>query len=275
MSQDRRLQDYERTGNPNKELLAKLVTLAKGPRSMRQFADELGVNPSTLSRIVNQKTASSNSDELILAISDHADPESGVTLEMLMVAHGMTKIGSPRAKMILFRNIITGELTSRGYSIRLGDEPYLESVLGTCRIAIDIRTNALGCENGAWLFDFWGLFDEEVKEKEKAVEKLKQWMLMYAGMLGMQSRCINAFSVVTDSELLFREAQKSLQAFTLDHPFSIILVNTITCKVEDEYWANTHDNTYSDDFKCFRQISEDQEISPEKRDYIGDPRFST
>ena len=83
------LANYVRVKSPDKDKLAELVIRAKGPkRSMRQFAIDCGMNPSTLSRIVNKKIAGSNTDERILAIADHADPDSGVNFEMLMEAHG-------------------------------------------------------------------------------------------------------------------------------------------------------------------------------------------
>lgn len=81
---------YSRIKPPDKDLLAEYVVRAKGPeRSMRQFAEEIGVNASTLSRIVNKKTAGANSDSLIADIAAHADKNCGITFEMLMHAHGM------------------------------------------------------------------------------------------------------------------------------------------------------------------------------------------
>lgn len=59
---------------------------------MRQFAAECGANQSTFSRIANQVFIGSSSDKLIRAIAEHADPESGVTLDALMAANGMAKV---------------------------------------------------------------------------------------------------------------------------------------------------------------------------------------
>ena len=58
---------YSRIKPPDKDLLAEYVVRAKGPeRSMRQFAEEIGVNASTLSRIVNKKTAGGKLEYFIL-----------------------------------------------------------------------------------------------------------------------------------------------------------------------------------------------------------------
>ena len=85
-----KLSQYVRIHDPDKDRLSELVIKAKGPkRSMRKFAEDIGVNPSTLSRLVNQKTAGANTDRLIAEIAAHADPESGVTFEQLVEAHGL------------------------------------------------------------------------------------------------------------------------------------------------------------------------------------------
>ena len=84
-----KLSEYVRTRDPDRDKLSELVVKAKGPkRSMRKFAEEIGVNPSTLSRLVNQKTAGAVTDKLIAEIATHADPESGVTFEELIDAGG-------------------------------------------------------------------------------------------------------------------------------------------------------------------------------------------
>ena len=76
-----KLSQYVRIHDPDKDKLSELVVKAKGPkRSMRKFAEEIGVNPSTLSRLVNQKTAGASTDKLIAEIAAHADPESGILL---------------------------------------------------------------------------------------------------------------------------------------------------------------------------------------------------
>mgnify|MGYP000108005743 FL=1 len=83
------LANYIRIRPPEKEKLAGLLIRAKGAsRSMRQFALDCGVNPSTLSRIVNMKTSGACTDELIQKVAQNSDPESGITFEMLMDANG-------------------------------------------------------------------------------------------------------------------------------------------------------------------------------------------
>lgn len=62
------LANYIRIRPPEKEKLAELLIRAKGAsRSMRQFALDCGVNPSTLSRIVKMHTPAGYSEKLCLA----------------------------------------------------------------------------------------------------------------------------------------------------------------------------------------------------------------
>ena len=84
--------DYIRTGKADLEVLSQLVLSAKGKRSMNDFANECGVNTSTISRIINMKNTTACSDEVLVAISKAADPNSGVTLEKLLAANGMVKL---------------------------------------------------------------------------------------------------------------------------------------------------------------------------------------
>ena len=84
--------DYIRTGKADLETLSQLVLRAKGSRSMNDFAKECEVNTSTISRIINMKNTTACSDDVLMAISKAADPESGVTLEQLLMANGMVKL---------------------------------------------------------------------------------------------------------------------------------------------------------------------------------------
>lgn len=74
-----------------------MLVRAKGDkRTMKQFAQECGVSPSTMSRIVHQGIRGTSSDRLIKTIAEHADPESGVTIDALMAAHGMVLVRDER-----------------------------------------------------------------------------------------------------------------------------------------------------------------------------------
>ena len=84
--------EYARSKRADAEALSQLVLAAKGNMTMKKFANKCGVNTSTISRIINMKMETVCSDEVILAISENAAAESGVTLEALLAANGMVKL---------------------------------------------------------------------------------------------------------------------------------------------------------------------------------------
>ena len=84
-----------KTHEPDKRALAALLNRAKGDRTLKEFAGFCNVNPSTLTRIMQQTNRGSSTLELITAIADNAAPESGVMVDALLNANGYTRIYSP------------------------------------------------------------------------------------------------------------------------------------------------------------------------------------
>ena len=157
---------YVRVGAPDKDKLAELVLAAIGPsRNRTDFAKELKVNPSTISRIINKKNSGASSDALILAIAKHADPVSGVTEEMLMEAHGMIKetYANEQERWRYDRyvyekytenaiRLLTSEILARGYSINSVKNTIRYPIVKGVGLAIDTvyMTSAVGMETGKW-----------------------------------------------------------------------------------------------------------------------------
>ena len=279
MSHFEELGKYRRVKSPNKESLAELVIRAKGARrSVRQFASECNVNPSTISRMINQKTLGANSDDLIVKIADHADPDSGVTFEMLMEAHGMALINDDsvdnlRRHIETVRNIITGELLKRSYSIKDGKEPKLESFLGTCLVTMDIRTDALGGEDSVWLMDIWSLRAAEACDIKAATGRLLQWLLMFVGMLNVDSRRVDRFSIVISNEELFQSVVDKLEKCSYKNDLSVILVDEGEEKVVEEYLVKmdqrkTNENVFCDVEESIKE-ADDQDVRREFFDRPG------
>lgn len=249
MSSRECLINYVRIRTPDKDALAELVIRAKGPtRSLRQFADDLGVNVSTLSRIVNKKTSRANSDTLIADIADHADSNSNVTFELLMDAHGMALKETISGKsMFLFaesaRNVILKELVRRGYSISgmHHDGRYtrkqmasLDSVMGRCILDLEVHTNALGKDESVWLFDFQ-TNTAGARSKRQYMDRIRQWMLMYAGMLAFNEGKVDRLSVVIAEREIYEELLNYLEGYSLRSGMSLILIDMEQGTVVDEY----------------------------------------
>ena len=236
---------YTRTKSPDKEALAELVIKAKGPRrSMRQFADDLGVNVSTLSRIVNKKTQRANSDNLIADIADHADPDSHVTFEQLMEAHGMELKNQPVrnhhiALMETFSETIINELSIRNYTVHSNmmesRATTLDSIMGRCYLDFELHTNALGKDDSVWLFDFYFPNKGGIKDDEQQLNRIRQWMLMYAGMLCFNESKVDRLSVVISSKYIYDRLLEHLEGYTTRYGMSVILVDLEAGKVIEEY----------------------------------------
>ena len=83
---------YVRVNQPNYEVLASLVKKAVGDRSLAEFSDVTGISTSTISRIINNKFSSPSSDSVIARIIENIDPNSGVTREDILTAHGLAPL---------------------------------------------------------------------------------------------------------------------------------------------------------------------------------------
>lgn len=85
--------DYIRVKECDDQRLSELAVKAKGKnRSLNQFAKDCGVNPSTMSRLINMKNNTPCSEDLIAAIAKNADADSGVSLDDLLEAYGLAAI---------------------------------------------------------------------------------------------------------------------------------------------------------------------------------------
>lgn len=72
------------------EILSDLIKKAQGNRSLNQFANQCGISPGNLSRIINNKNAQSPKPETLKKLAIHA--YNGVTYQQLMDAAGHIKL---------------------------------------------------------------------------------------------------------------------------------------------------------------------------------------
>lgn len=188
------LSEFERTGEPNIRELAELTDRAKGTRTVTEFAAQCGVNVSTMSRIINGKISSPISDELLVAIAANADPDSGVSFEALLNAHGL-KLSDEQSNSLMHdlqhlllhkiaelgistdaegkttfagrgeskmeqnaREIIQNDLLTKGFKVAVGREvDLLEGVMFPYIADFVIETDALeGDGLVKWAFDVVG-----------------------------------------------------------------------------------------------------------------------
>ena len=154
---------FKKTHEIDREAFAKLLVAAKGGRTMKDFAEECGVNPSTFTRIIQMTNKGASSTELIEAIAKNADKSSGITIEALARANGYTveedwgassrNISHIKINEALVRNILVEELVSRGAMVSLGNIRYDVSKTLSLRPDALFMTNAFGIENAIWFVE--------------------------------------------------------------------------------------------------------------------------
>ncbi len=149
---------YTRGKPVDKERLAQYIEAAKGPgRTMKQFAEECEVNPSTLSRIANKKLVGGSSETLMQAIFEHADPNSGLTLDALMDANGMVPVGSVRISEYRLQEMKATELITTEIMLRVRAVVYPQRQLRLSRTMgyspdVVFESESFGGK-GMWAFD--------------------------------------------------------------------------------------------------------------------------
>ena len=238
------LANYIRIRPPEKEKLAELLIRAKGAsRSMRQFALDSGVNPSTLSRIVNMKTSGACTDELIQKVAQNSDPESGITFEMLMDANGkvprrMTGKYTSKEFEATEKNItdiIFKELEDRGYRTSILEGENKHNALNyryRTDWVISTDANSDSGEMEIWEFEIWHTMLEK-NSVAHTVMKLRQKFLMVLGLYYAGTMNPKKMSFVLTNREVYNRMVETLENIKFKDVFSLILVNLDENKVED------------------------------------------
>lgn len=252
------LSEYVRISTPDKDRLAELVVRAKGPElSMSQFAKKCEVNPSTLSRIVNKKTTGKNSDALIFNIAENADPNSGVTFEMLMSAHGMKKRNlngkvdteEYRAFEKNAADLVLSEIMKRGYKVQVPMTPQVYNALNYhYRPDWEIATDAVTSDNtmGQWLFEFWTMLGTEQQAIRKQTIKLRQKLLMVLGLYYMDEVKADKLSFVVFNRKFYKLLKDTLDGICVKPWITIMLFDMEQAQFIEEFTFLSPDGSVRD-----------------------------
>ena len=252
------LSEYVRISTPDKDRLAELVVRAKGPElSMSQFAKKCEVNPSTLSRIVNKKTTGKNSDALIFNIAENADPNSGVTFEMLMSAHGMKKRNlngkvdteEYRAFEKNAADLVLSEIMKRGYKVQVPMTPQVYNALNYhYRPDREIATDAVTSDNtmGQWLFEFWTMLGTEQQAIRKQTIKLRQKLLMVLGLYYMDEVKADKLSFVVFNRKFYKLLKDTLEGICVKPWITIMLFDMEQAQFIEEFTFLSPDGSVRD-----------------------------
>ena len=243
------VREYRKVREPDREKVGELVKAARGPeRSVRTFADEMGVNASTVSRVENAKT-SGVGNALLARVAAHADDLSGVTLENLLEANGMEKRQIPLGARIMESrkrfertagDVIRDELFKSGHTFTDAREVGIPAYHD---YSVDLigNTNAI---KGAWMFEFMYIPEERDDRHirwsaARVIEKAFQFMSVFycgPGEIGKISIAINskvAFDYVKES------IENRLDGTKIKDKMSIILIDEDKRYVAEEWYIPT------------------------------------
>lgn len=225
------LNELVRVRDVNREELADLIIRAKGPRrSIRQFAMELGVNPSTLTRIINLQTTSASKDELILKIAEKADPDSGVTVKQLLEAHGVEiQKDENRTEQIIkvekrMRQIILEDLITRGYTVSENEKKnnlYIHDLI--------VETSE-GDVTRRWAFDFKAV---RTHGMPVGIGFTSRWIDQAMASFYRGDAMVDKITLVVERRMIFEQIKERLSQYKIPDEMSVMLLGSN--RIVDEY----------------------------------------
>lgn len=242
---------FKKTHEVDKEEFAALVLAAKGGRTMKDFADECGANPSTFTRIVQKANKGASSTDLIEAIAEHADPKSGVTVEKLAKANGYTatkdigliidRANAPINSERLLRDVLTQELLDRNQTFRMGSIRYTFSKNLELSPDALIMTDAFGHEDEVWFVDsFLNRHEDGTDPKRiasaarrRAFDRLSRFA--FIAMNKVELFRPTRFSLAVFDRVSYEAIVDEFEETVVPTDISIILIDTMNSRIAEEY----------------------------------------
>lgn len=232
-----------RSGDVDREQTVDLVTRAMGSRSRRKFSEDLEVNVSSVSRILNGQVNEIN-PVLLAKIAFHADINSGVTLEELMDAQGLS---DPKSRQQLAsryeedcRRIMVDELLSRGYAVKY--ESATESRQHRMISDFTLKTNALEDEDACWMVECKMM--SQYSMLPIGGGRAQGWLdsaMAYYYRGGNAGR----ISLVVDHRAAFEQMKNRMSELSIPNEISVMLISVREGRILDEYVAPLSDGRVS------------------------------
>ncbi|MCD7825477.1 MAG: hypothetical protein LUH14_05895 [Clostridiaceae bacterium] len=252
-------------GEPDFESLSVQTKAAQGCRSLNAFAEDCGVNASTLSRIINKKITSPCTEAVAKAIASNAEEDSGVTYETLITALGMAKVDieyrvqspsienadkavgniseSQKRRLVAYqesmieatiREIIQNELLMRGYMVSVERDAFtVTTSLIRFRSDFTVKTDALDADGiNQWAFEV----NSPIRQLESNLMRL--FTLAY---VDSPEKKHTKISLVTTKKAEYYDVLDKLDDVRVHDDVSLILVDTDSRKVVDEYLVQRYD----------------------------------
>ena len=242
---------FKKTHEMNKDKFAELLNAAKGARTMKDFSEICGVNPSTFTRIIQKANKGSSSTELLEAIAENAAPNSGVTIEALADANGYTverDWGINALKLTtmgtnietLVRNVLVQELLDRNAEVRMGNIRY--NFGKTMALSPDalIMTDAFGKKDEVWFVDSIATtMDTKTKSinkttlKRMAFDRLSRFV--FISMNKIELFRPSRFSLVFFDKDIFNLIVDEFSETLVPTYITLILIDTLNSTISDEF----------------------------------------
>lgn len=282
--------NYIKVSTPDQEKLAELTLAAIGARTKQQFAILCGVQPSTISRLINKSNKGASTEELIYAIARNAAPDSGVTLDALMEANGMApvsvRVSEPTYKRIsayydrfsmrhfeaAVQSVVFEELLSRGAEVNVGNIRYEISKTLTIRPDILILTDILGGdEKQVWLFEVLmpyairysnpetGKLDSHRKMniKQQVFQKISRYTFL--SMNHIELFRPKRFSIITSEKEVYDLLIDEFSEMRVPTGITFILVDMDSSQIVDEFGLlDAEGNTVGCYFKEKSRVEDDE-----------------
>ena len=198
-----------------------------------------------------------NSDALIFNIAENADPNSGVTFEMLMSAHGMKKRNlngkvdteEYRAFEKNAADLVLSEIMKRGYKVQVPMTPQVYNALNYhYRPDWEIATDAVTSDNtmGQWLFEFWTMLGTEQQAIRKQTIKLRQKLLMVLGLYYMDEVKADKLSFVVFNRKFYKLLKDTLEGICVKPWITIMLFDMEQAQFIEEFTFLSPDGSVRD-----------------------------
>ena len=262
--------EYEQVRTPDFAAIASYVNMAKGPeRSMAQFAEVTGIGASTLSRIVNGRSAKPLSKENIIKIYEcRATQEDTFLLDTLARANGMfpkeyadrvkarDRFAARRNEEIsrerMMKTALIAGIVGCGMPVsEVVNTPlyrssvcpaYLPRRRGDFVLMLGADENDPGIKKTWTFFLFPTIFDEAEVERHRSVrsivrdiiDRLNGWFVLDAWDSDFLRG--DKFSFAFIDEGIFQEFVDALQSAKLHTEMTAILMNPTDYTVEKEVW---------------------------------------
>lgn len=278
---------FKKTHEMDKDKFAELLNAAKGARTMKDFSEICGVNPSTFTRIIQKANKGSSSTELLEAIAENAIPNSGVTIEALADANGYTverDWGIKALKLTtmgtnietLVRNVLVQELLDRNAEVRMGNIRY--NFGKTMALSPDalIMTDAFGKKDEVWFVDSIATtMDMKTKSinkttlKRMAFDRLSRFV--FISMNKIELFRPSRFSLVFFDKDIFNLIVEEFSETLVPTYITLILIDTLNSTISDEFvLPQVADETQESYFLTTPAVANDNEEYLTSGDSIED-----